>query len=49
MSSIYLEIQSTVDIKKLMFSQTMCLKIRKVKEDFVVILELSYLGKEKCG
>lgn len=48
MSNMYLGIQNAVDIKKMMFSQIMCLKIRKVKEDFVVILELPYLGK-KCG
>lgn len=49
MSNVYLDIQSMVDIKKMIFSQAMCLKVRQVKEDFVGILNLPYLEKEQCS
>lgn len=49
MSNVYLDIQSTVDIKKTMFSRAVCLKVRQVKEDFVGILKLPYLEKEQCS
>lgn len=49
MSNVCLDIQSTVDIKKTMFSQAMCLKVSRVKEYVFVVLKLPYLKKELCS
>lgn len=49
MSNVCLDIQSTVDIKKTMFSQAMCLKVSRVKECFFVVLKLPYLKKKLCS